>query len=175
MAPVARRGMTTPTVRTASLPSMCSPSMMQQRRLNLVRPYATTEAEEELNEELTTEAEAKQKEIDRLRAAEKFFKKGTGDYECTQCQFVYNPNNGDPEAMIARGTSFDELPEDWQCPVCGAEKDAFEEQGKIVAGFAENQGYGFGTNSLTENQKSILIYGSLIAFFGLFLLGYKMN
>jgi len=130
---------------------------------------------DELNEEISSEQEAKQKEIERLRAAEKFFKKGTGTYECTQCQFVYNPQNGDPEAGVLRGTEFQDVPEDWLCPVCGADKQEFEEQGKIVAGFAENQGYGFGTNSMTEGQKSALIYGSLLAFFALFLLGYKMN
>eukprot|EP00466_Bigelowiella_natans_P005950 jgi/Bigna1/51338/estExt_Genewise1.C_1450004 len=165
-------------LRSHTIPSRCRVANAPQLRYRTrtfqpTRRFATTE--EELNEELTSEAEVKQKEIERLRAAEKFFKKGTGDYECTNCQFVYDPKNGDPEMMIARGTTFEELPEDWQCPVCGSEKDMFEEQGKIVAGFAENQGYGFGTNSMTEGQKSILIYGSLIAFFGLFLLGYKMD
>lgn len=40
---------------------------------------------------------------------------------------------------------------------------------KVVAGFAENQQYGLGTNSMTESQKSLLIYGSLAFFFILFL------
>eukprot|EP00468_Gymnochlora_sp_CCMP2014_P005271 CAMPEP_0167757974 /NCGR_PEP_ID=MMETSP0110_2-20121227/10217_1 /TAXON_ID=629695 /ORGANISM="Gymnochlora sp., Strain CCMP2014" /LENGTH=188 /DNA_ID=CAMNT_0007644211 /DNA_START=153 /DNA_END=719 /DNA_ORIENTATION=- len=133
------------------------------------------DVEAELDESLDPEADAKQKEIERLRAAEKFFKKGTGDYECTQCQFVYKPEIGDPEGGVLKMTEFADIPDDWLCPVCGAAKDEFEEQGKIVAGFAENQGYGFGTNSMTEGQKSALIYGSLVAFFGLFLLGYKMN
>lgn len=43
-----------------------------------------------------------------------------------------------------------------------------------MAGFAENQGYGFGTNTMTEGQKSALIYGSLAGFFVLFLLGYAL-
>lgn len=43
-----------------------------------------------------------------------------------------------------------------------------------VAGFAENQGYGLGTNAMTGEQKSLLIFGSLAAFFVLFLLGYAL-
>jgi hypothetical protein len=42
---------------------------------------------------------------------------------------------------------------------------------KVVAGFAENQQYGLGTNSMTESQKSLLIYGALALFFLLFLAG----
>lgn len=44
-----------------------------------------------------------------------------------------------------------------------------------VAGFAVNQGYGLGTNSMTSGQKSLLIYGSLGVFFVLFLLGYFLE
>ena len=68
-----------------------------------------------------------------------------------------------------------DLPEDWQCPVCSAPKKLFELKQTEVAGFAENQGYGLGTNSMTGAQKSGLIYGSLVLFFLLFLLGYTMN
>eukprot|EP00472_Partenskyella_glossopodia_P006034 CAMPEP_0197516466 /NCGR_PEP_ID=MMETSP1318-20131121/1339_1 /TAXON_ID=552666 /ORGANISM="Partenskyella glossopodia, Strain RCC365" /LENGTH=204 /DNA_ID=CAMNT_0043065221 /DNA_START=133 /DNA_END=747 /DNA_ORIENTATION=- len=153
-------------------------SLAQRPRLSL-SPTLTrctiADVDDELDESVSSEADAKQKEIERLRAAETFFKKGTGDYECTQCQFVYNTEMGDPEAMVMKGTPFADVPDDWLCPVCGSPKEAFEEQGKIVAGFAENQGYGFGTNTLTEGQKSALIYGSLVFFFFLFLLGYKMN
>ncbi|MBT4512207.1 MAG: rubredoxin [Chloroflexi bacterium] len=47
-------------------------------------------------------------------------------YECTVCGYVYDPEQGDSEANIAPGTPFDKLPDDWQCPVCGAAKDEFE-------------------------------------------------
>ena len=50
------------------------------------------------------------------------------------------------------------LPEDWNCPICGAEKDKFQSKAKEIAGFAENQKYGLGTNSLTGGQKSLLIF-----------------
>jgi transcription elongation factor Elf1 len=68
-----------------------------------------------------------------------------------------------------------ELPKDWQCPVCGADRVTFQVQETEVAGFAANQGYGLGTNAMTEGQKSGLIYGSLITFFFLFLCGYFLQ
>lgn len=114
-------------------------------------------------------------EAERLRAAEKFMVIGTGEAECKSCGYTYLPSNGDPEYPIGRGTVFSQLPDDWNCPVCGAEKSMFESKQKEIAGFAENQGYGLGTNSMTGEQKSLLIFGSLAAFFALFLLGYTMN
>jgi len=47
-------------------------------------------------------------------------------YVCTVCGYVYDPANGDPEHGIEPGTPFEQLPDDWVCPVCGAEKDKFE-------------------------------------------------
>jgi len=41
-------------------------------------------------------------------------------WECTVCGYVYNPENGDPEHNIPAGTAFEQLPENWNCPVCGA-------------------------------------------------------
>jgi len=49
-------------------------------------------------------------------------------YVCTVCGYVYDPVKGDPDGGIAPGTPFDEIPDDWVCPVCGAAKDAFEVQ-----------------------------------------------
>ena len=54
----------------------------------------------------------------------------------------------------------------------GADKTKFKNLGKQVAGFAQNQGYGLGTNSMTGGEKSLLIYGALALFFALFLGGY---
>ena len=48
-------------------------------------------------------------------------------YRCTICGYVYDPSKGDPSTGIAPGTPFEDLPEDWVCPVCGATKDQFEE------------------------------------------------
>ena len=47
-------------------------------------------------------------------------------YECTLCGYIYDPDEGDDTADIAPGVSFDDLPDDWVCPICGASKDDFE-------------------------------------------------
>jgi len=49
-----------------------------------------------------------------------------GKYVCTVCGYIYDPAVGDPENDIAAGTAFEDLPDDWVCPVCGATKDQFE-------------------------------------------------
>ncbi len=46
-------------------------------------------------------------------------------YQCSVCGYIYDPAEGDPERDITEGTPFEELPEDWVCPVCGAPKSAF--------------------------------------------------
>ncbi|MCQ2276334.1 MAG: rubredoxin [Bacteroidales bacterium] len=47
-------------------------------------------------------------------------------YECSVCGYVYNPAEGDPDNGIAPGTPFEELPDDWTCPLCGVPKSDFE-------------------------------------------------
>ncbi len=47
-------------------------------------------------------------------------------YECLVCGYVYDPEKGDPDANIEPGTAFDDLPDDWVCPECGAGKDEFK-------------------------------------------------
>lgn len=47
-------------------------------------------------------------------------------YTCTVCGYVYDPEVGDPDHGVEPGTPFSDLPEDWVCPVCGAEQDDFE-------------------------------------------------
>ncbi|KAA0205189.1 rubredoxin [Lawsonia intracellularis] len=46
-------------------------------------------------------------------------------YECDVCGWVYDPEEGDPEHGIAPGTAFEDIPDDWVCPVCGAGKADF--------------------------------------------------
>ena len=48
-------------------------------------------------------------------------------YRCTICGFVYDPEEGDPDGGIAPGTLFEDIPEDWTCPVCGVAKKDFVE------------------------------------------------
>lgn len=47
-------------------------------------------------------------------------------YICTVCQWVYDPVVGDPDSGIAPGTAFEDIQEDWVCPLCGVGKDDFE-------------------------------------------------
>jgi flavin reductase (DIM6/NTAB) family NADH-FMN oxidoreductase RutF/rubredoxin len=47
-------------------------------------------------------------------------------YECTVCGYIYDPELGDPDNKIKPGTPFEELPDDWVCPICGAGKDEFK-------------------------------------------------
>ena len=49
-------------------------------------------------------------------------------YVCLVCGFVYDEELGDPENGIAPGTKFEDLPEDYACPLCGVGKEEFEEQ-----------------------------------------------
>ncbi len=49
-------------------------------------------------------------------------------YKCTVCNYIYDPEKGDPENGIKPGTSFEELPDDWTCPVCGVDKSLFEKE-----------------------------------------------
>lgn len=46
-------------------------------------------------------------------------------YVCNVCGYTYDPAKGDPENGVPAGTAFTDLPEDWVCPVCGADKDDF--------------------------------------------------
>jgi rubredoxin len=50
----------------------------------------------------------------------------TQKYQCEICGYVYDPEEGDPEGGIAPGTAFEDIPEDWVCPVCSVGKDEFE-------------------------------------------------
>ncbi len=46
-------------------------------------------------------------------------------YVCNICGYVYDPAAGDPENGVAPGTAFENLPDSWVCPVCGAAKTDF--------------------------------------------------
>jgi rubredoxin len=49
-------------------------------------------------------------------------------YVCQVCSYTYDPEVGVPEAGIEPGTPFEDLPEDFVCPVCGVSKDNFEKE-----------------------------------------------
>ena len=115
----------------------------------------------------------KEKEIARLRAAEKFMMKDTGDATCRICNYQYKWENGAPGTP--KKTPFDLVPDSWTCPNCNSPKAFFDPVQIEIAGFADNQAYGLGTNTWTESQKSNAIFGGLAAFFALLLSGYALN
>ena len=47
-------------------------------------------------------------------------------WRCMVCGYVYDPEEGDLSSNVEPGTAFEDLPEDWICPECGAPKDQFE-------------------------------------------------
>ncbi len=47
-------------------------------------------------------------------------------YRCMVCNYIYDPELGDSESNIQPGTAFEDLPDDWTCPICGAGKEDFE-------------------------------------------------
>jgi rubredoxin len=49
-------------------------------------------------------------------------------YVCEICGYVYDPYVGDPNNGVDQGTEFDDIPDDWVCPECGASKDEFEKE-----------------------------------------------
>ncbi|MCD6184944.1 MAG: rubredoxin [Deltaproteobacteria bacterium] len=46
-------------------------------------------------------------------------------YVCEVCGYVYDPEEGDPDNGVDPGTKFEDIQDDWVCPVCGAGKDDF--------------------------------------------------
>ena len=47
-------------------------------------------------------------------------------YRCVVCSYLYDPTEGDLEHGIPSETAFEDLPDDWVCPICGVGKDHFE-------------------------------------------------
>lgn len=116
-----------------------------------------------------------EEKFDTRRLEEKFAVLNTGVYECRSCGYKYDEAVGDPSYPIPPGFQFEKLPDDWRCPTCGAAKSFFESKMVEIAGFAQNQQFGLGGNALTSGQKALLIYGSLLFFFVLFLSGYFLQ
>ena len=48
-------------------------------------------------------------------------------HRCQICGYDYDPELGDPDNGVASGTAWEDVPDDWACPICGAGKDAFDE------------------------------------------------
>lgn len=56
-----------------------------------------------------------------------------GKWICKQCSMIYDPTEGDPDSGIAAGTAFEDIPEDWYCPICGASKKSFVPYEQAIA------------------------------------------
>lgn len=66
--------------------------------------------------------------IGNLNKSEKKEVKKMGKYVCSVCGYKYDPEKGDPDNGVAPGTKFEDVPDDWVCPICGASKEAFEKE-----------------------------------------------
>jgi flavin reductase (DIM6/NTAB) family NADH-FMN oxidoreductase RutF/rubredoxin len=75
---------------------------------------------EELENETVPEQEAKEEPASIANP-----ESGSGVYTCSICGFQYNPEEGDPALGIPPGTPFEDLPDDYKCPICNAGKDYF--------------------------------------------------
>jgi rubredoxin len=47
-------------------------------------------------------------------------------YKCIMCGYIYDPAKGDPDNGVNPGTAFEDIPDSWVCPECGAPKSEFE-------------------------------------------------
>jgi rubredoxin len=47
-------------------------------------------------------------------------------HKCLVCGYVYDPEIGDIKGHIVKDTSFNKLPNDWQCPICRSKKEKFK-------------------------------------------------
>lgn len=47
-------------------------------------------------------------------------------YKCEVCGYIYDEAKGDPDSGVPAGTLWEDVPEDWECPECGASKEDFE-------------------------------------------------
>mmetsp|Transcript_9071 Transcript_9071/g.23818 ORF Transcript_9071/g.23818 Transcript_9071/m.23818 type:complete len:175 (+) Transcript_9071:843-1367(+) len=150
--------------------SSCKSKNLSKKNLKNLKMIS----DENLDPETRKERE-RQKEIERLRAAEKFMEIDEGKFECQACGYVYEPEKGDRFAGIEPGTTFTDLSSDFNCPACRSPKSQFKSIKKTIAGFAENQKYGLGGNSLTGDQKNFVIFGALAAAFLLLLSGYFLE
>ena len=63
--------------------------------------------------------------IDKTKLTGAVVKEESVKYQCAACGYIYDPAKGDEPSGIKAGTKFEDIPDDWVCPVCGAEKQDF--------------------------------------------------
>lgn len=81
---------------------------------------------EELHAMIDTWAEAFKMNDNPVEKNEKREDKKMKKYLCIPCGYIYDPEVGDPDGGIAPGTAFEDIPDDWVCPICFVGKDEFE-------------------------------------------------
>ena len=90
-------------------------------------------------------------------------------YVCIICGYVYDPAVGDPESGIAPGTAFEDIPDDWVCPLCGVGKEHFEKTSYGIEEYPAratkvkslgNDKYGYASSGLNDepNERGIFNY-----------------
>lgn len=53
-------------------------------------------------------------------------------YVCDVCGYVYDPEVGDPDSGVSPGTAFEDIPDDWVCPLCGVGKEDFSPEDQKI-------------------------------------------
>ena len=76
-------------------------------------------------------------------------------YQCGPCGYIYDPAEGDPDGGIAPGTPFEDLPEDWCCPICGV--------GKASIGFERPAGLCGKAGAILDSEQPLSLYDGRIA------------
>jgi flavin reductase (DIM6/NTAB) family NADH-FMN oxidoreductase RutF/rubredoxin len=64
--------------------------------------------------------------IDKSKYGQEIAEAAKPKYKCMACGYIYDPDKGDPDSGIKPGTLFEDIPDDWVCPVCGSQKSDFE-------------------------------------------------
>ena len=105
---------------------------------SMLATYDMLEVEEHLNEvpfeDLPTswvcpECQSKKEHFEKVeekKHLEEMKRKGVDRWRCKPCDYIYDPEIGDPDGGISPGVKFEDLPDDWVCPLCGAPKEEFE-------------------------------------------------
>ncbi len=88
--------------------------------------YTPKTAASYIKEEKKEEVEDMSKKAPAAKPAKPAAQAKMSKYKCSVCGYIYDPENGDPDSGVKPGTPFEELPDDWVCPVCGAAKTEFE-------------------------------------------------
>ena len=67
-------------------------------------------------------------QMDRIAMNAKHQEDDMDKYVCDVCGYVYDPAEGDPANGVAPGTAFENVPDSWVCPTCGAGKEEFSKE-----------------------------------------------